>query len=862
MTAALHLQVGGHSGAARLRCPAPLPSCSAPAPPSSLSCLCQSSASLLSELSSLLSEVDSEISASVLSRHSSLLSQASNISALQQKLTAAQSRLRSLVQSLSRVQSALSAPYARLCSDSLQLAAIQSACELVRQCQRVAQVVDRMRALQPDSGELKDAVRLAACVHEALAVMTEADLSGVDAVDSQRPFIAEAERRVREEGRRALQLSLESGHQTETGQALQLFFNLGAAELVAAVDETVARAFDSLVSQLRRMADVTTLSTTAAAARAPAAAKPGPASASSAAGMSTFRSTLWDRVDTLLASLHSLCLQLAGLQTVLDKKRDPASHLLLADAYAAHRRGGGSGGLADWWAQLLALLEQELEATSRGSSFVKSVFVNEFPRLHAAFHALQLKLDAARAGGGGGGGGEATATSLLRCIAVFESGFLTRSLVRLHEPLQLMQSASSSLPTRSDCVSLVQHVGDALSSVHDSEAALQAAVAGNVSKSLQAFAAQAERLLNLNDDRDVLGAAAAPAQPASLSPVQRHNSELFALLLQVELPLSPAELSRKYPSLSAAALSRVRQGWQAVRAVSDAVLLHLFRNVVASVEAALVSVQDDEQRAARGGLLPAPADGSEPIASLRRRLTALLKTTLPAYTAHDPHSQLRLAPHLQQRQRSSTQRSSCSPRFRSAKPGLCSPSALCSLCSDQSAVPALRVSAGLQQRAGQAAAGSGRAAGGGDAAVAGAAAPRPAAPLAAALPRLLRAGRRRAAAPPAASAAAARPPDAAAPPVRLLRPARRLRPPPARAEAARVSRGRGGGRRRRAAAAADCCLRGGGAAPGRAQGSGRQPLCPGALPQTPRGAKAHQGDGGGGRGHSSAGRRQRGQQRP
>ena len=573
------------------------------------------STALLQDLASLLTEIDAEISSAVLSRHSSLLSQATNIGQLQQKLTAAHGRLRSLYQSVQRIQAALSAPYARLSSDSVQLSHLQSTCELVRQCQRVLALVEKMR--QVNAVDVKDLVKVAGQLHELRQVLHESELSGIDLVDAERAFIDETEERVRSEGRRWLQVSLEGHNHTELGYALQLFFSLHPDELLTALDLTLTRALDSLSTHVRRMTDVTSLTSGAAASKT----TPVKGASPPATSMSTFRSTLWDRVDSLLSTLLSQHTQMSTLEAVLVKKRDPTTHVLFID-WVAERRWP-KGVLHAWWQSAVELLETELDSTSRGSSFVKSVLVNEYPRLHAAFSALLARMK--------GEGRE-----LLGCLRTFEQAYITKTLAKLNEPLQLMTTPTSSsnasaapLPTRNDVSALIHAVEDALSSVHDNDEELQVAVTANVGRTLATFAALCERLLNINDDRDVLGSSGTGPAANALSLVQRHNSELFLLLSAVEQQLAAAEVKRKYPGIRAAAAAKVERGWQSLHEVSDALLHHLVRNVVAQLEAAVFAMQDDDFAPSRA----IHSEGSAAIVTLRKRLTVLTKTILPTYTS-------------------------------------------------------------------------------------------------------------------------------------------------------------------------------------------------------------------------------------
>lgn len=82
-----------------------------------------------------------------------------------------------------------------------------------------------------------------------------------------------------------------------------------------------------------------------------------------------------------------------------EKDRDKDKQLDGEDGDEEGQRGQDSQAAADsllqsFWDGAADTLISELESTAAGSSFIKSVFVNEFPRLSALFHSLFLRLHA------------------------------------------------------------------------------------------------------------------------------------------------------------------------------------------------------------------------------------------------------------------------------------------------------------------------------------------------------------------------------------------------------------------------------------------------------------------------------------
>jgi len=364
--------------------------------------------------------------------------------------------------------------------------------------------------------------------------------------------------------------------------------------------------------------------------------------------MSSFRSTLWERVDSLLAALTALTTQVTTLESVMKKKRDPSTHVLFMAAYTTHKKPITTTSLLQhYWHSLCQVLQQELEAANKNSAFVRNVFGNEYARLHAAWVSAWERLAVLVQQTVGEGLG--SRSDFLQPLHVFEVAYVTKNLSKLNEPLQLMSAsttssaasaASNHVPSRSDVSALLANIGDTLSAIHDSDEQLQLPLCNNVGKVLQAFAAQCERLMSIDDDREVLTGAA-----GGLSAIQRNNSELYGVVSAVDRELSPTELKRKYPSIKPAAMARAERGWHRVNEVSSGLLHHLFRNAVAHLETLLFNMHDEDMAANR----PIPAEGSDYIAALRRRLTYLTSTLLPAYSASavvDSNKQQAMAAHL------------------------------------------------------------------------------------------------------------------------------------------------------------------------------------------------------------------------
>ena len=226
-----------------------------------------------------------------------------------------------------------------------------------------------------------DLPKAAAAVHELEAILREADLSGIDLIDAELPFIRQSATAIREQATSLLRSGLAERSQAQIGSALQVFFNLGelrdasnaaARDIAGTVEASVASALDPA------------LFGPAAAARAAGGGGVlddggegggggGGGGAAQAAGLpppsavASWRESLWSRMDSVVEAFFIAASQLIELHRVLCKKRDPLTHTVFAsileeddvvtDVTEAARsggdcargaiRGGGGGGTVD-----------------------------------------------------------------------------------------------------------------------------------------------------------------------------------------------------------------------------------------------------------------------------------------------------------------------------------------------------------------------------------------------------------------------------------------------------------------------------------------------------------------------------------
>ena len=195
----------------------------------------------------------------------------------------------------------------------------------------------RRRASAAAAGDLAKAAKTLGDIEELRREGAgDDDFSGVDVVERDNRWLAEANRETRRRAGAALDQGIASASQAEVGAALQVFHNLG--ELKHAVDNRVASLAASAVDSVREALDPKALAREAGGSETNAGG--------GLSGMNThgrralmpppgeeerWAEILWQRIERALDAAKANCLAVWHLQRVLAKKRDPITHALFLD---------------------------------------------------------------------------------------------------------------------------------------------------------------------------------------------------------------------------------------------------------------------------------------------------------------------------------------------------------------------------------------------------------------------------------------------------------------------------------------------------------------------------------------------------
>nr|KAG5691678.1 hypothetical protein BaRGS_014133 [Batillaria attramentaria] len=205
--------------------------------------------------------------------------------------------------------------------------------------------------------------------------------------------------------------------------------------------------------------------------------------------------------------------QIQHLQKVLAKKRDPVTHVCFIDELAKHRQGSVNI-IQEFWENITRMLTREFKDASESSSFLKQAFEGEYPKLLRLYSDLwrrlqQFSLTVSVTPSAGAseivpleeGGKEEdifvpsekaqytydSEKALRDSLGDFENAYLSRSLSRLFDPINLVFTSSTcDPPTTEEVENIVKTISSELH-VSSVDTKLSITIAKNVSKTIQLF---------------------------------------------------------------------------------------------------------------------------------------------------------------------------------------------------------------------------------------------------------------------------------------------------------------------------------------------------------------------------------------
>ncbi|XP_002985481.2 conserved oligomeric Golgi complex subunit 5 [Selaginella moellendorffii] len=494
--------------------------------------------------------LEKQLRREVVLRHSELVQQLSSVKDMEGALGVVKIGVGSLENSVRRVRSEVAEPYKSIRSKSTQLSSLHTTVELLRAVVRVLKQLKRLRELVVDSSKPTDLSKAAQLWSEIDGLRSDADLSGIEVVDSELAWLKEAGTKIRSEAMRSLEAGMKAFNQAQVGAALQVYFNLG--ELRPTVESVIQKYKSQAVKSIASALDMKAISASVAAA-ATGPAGPGGAHRSGTPQLgagSRARDGLWQRLGQCMEQLHSILVAVWHLERVMIKKRDPVSHASFIDEVV---QAGDASLTERVWEAIVKAFASQMKSAFTSSSFVKEIFVLGYPKLlGVADNFLQRLVRDTEVKGASPAIKDADRQQLVTTLEPFQNAYLGQTLARLTDLVNNMFASSTllRLPTSEEPIAkLVARIQEEVEAAK-LDARLTLMVLKEVGKSVQLFAEKAEYQLATGPDaRQVTG----PATPSQLKnfALCHHLQDVHHRLSSMLTGLSPSAADILSPSLGA-----------------------------------------------------------------------------------------------------------------------------------------------------------------------------------------------------------------------------------------------------------------------------------------------------------------------
>uniref|UniRef100_A0A3Q3NLZ0 Conserved oligomeric Golgi complex subunit 5 n=1 Tax=Mastacembelus armatus TaxID=205130 RepID=A0A3Q3NLZ0_9TELE len=545
----------------------------------------------LAKLAQGISQLDKELHSQVVARHEDLLAQATGIESLEGVLQMMQTRISALQAAVDRIRTKIVDPYNKIVARITQLGRLQVACDLLRRIIRILYLSKRLQGqLQGGSREITKAAQ---SLNELDYLSHGVDLSGIEVIENDLLLISRARLEVENQAKRLLEQGMEIQNPTQVGTALQVFYNLG--NLTETISSVVGGYRTTIKDNITSALDIKGLTQSANPRGAPGrAALPTPGNTAA------FRAALWTNLEKLMDQICAACRQVQHLQKVLMKKRDPVSHVCFIDEII---KDGQPDILYTFWADVTNTLSEEFHRATEASSFLKQAFEGEFPKLLRLYNELWRRLQQYSASLQGAltssGGMETTLDftasetdnqdlfmhgkqdynpekALKNSLQLYEAAYLSKSLSRLFDPINLVfPMGGRNPPSNDELDSIIKTISSELN-VASVDPNLSLAVAKNAAKTVQLFCVKSEQLLcTQGDASQVIG---------PLTEGQRRNVAVVNSLYRLQQAVT--KVGRRVTALSITL--------EGVQALMSSAVQPLLQSVSDSIEAIIITLHQED----------------------------------------------------------------------------------------------------------------------------------------------------------------------------------------------------------------------------------------------------------------------------
>ncbi|XP_062611400.1 conserved oligomeric Golgi complex subunit 5-like isoform X4 [Saccostrea cucullata] len=552
----------------------------------------------LSKLAEGISLLDREIHSQIVAHHEDLLSQATGVETLEGVLQMMQSRIQSLLAAMDRIHSKVSEPFNKISSRTTQLRNLQDTCDLLRRIIRIMYLGKRLNSqLQ---GGAREITKAAQSLNELDYICEGVDLSGVEIIEQDRRFIKQARKDVESQAHKMLEQGMETQNPTQVATSLQVFHNLGSLHHI--VERVIQNCIENLNKNVRTSLDAQSL----AQQNVPRGrGGPGRAAMPVTGNTAAFRASLWTNMEKLMDNIYASCAQVQHLQKVLVKKRDPVTHVCFIEELGKHKEGPVNI-MQEFWESITHMLTNEFNNASEASTHLKQAFEGEYPKLLRLYNDLWRRLQqfsittATSVSQSEPSGEEETNTeddifipgskrnqydsekALRNTLTKFENAYLSKSLSRLFDPINLAFS-SANPPTTQEVETIVKTISSELN-VANVDAKLCNTVAKNVAKTIQLFAVKSEQLLVTDGEASQVIGPSTPGQQRNVTMVN-----ILYLLHQ-----SITKLLEGLNHFPPEAMESIQKSLEGVVVLMSNAISPLMSSVLDAVEAIILTMHQED----------------------------------------------------------------------------------------------------------------------------------------------------------------------------------------------------------------------------------------------------------------------------
>ena len=331
----------------------------------------------------------------------------------------------------------------------------------------------------------------------------------IEIIEQDKRMMLHARNDVERSADAMLSSGMESKGQNQMGIALQVFFNLNVLpEKVYQVISSMLKDIKNKASELLDAKKINSLLITEDSKQGknlPGRTSRTISSVPSSGNAAAFRTILWKNIETLLEVIFDKICEAMQLQKILTKKRDIVLGVNFIELIEETKRNI----VLNLWSECLILLKSHLYQSSSDSSTVKELLEGGFPKLirlfnenlwsklyhaaqnnNAAFNVPDLNL---------------TLQNPFECkddisddlrdvIIAYERQYLSRSLSRLFDPVNLMFAAGDS-PKQDELEEVFKAIKSEISNAQVDKV-LHATVIKNITKTVKLMCAKCEQLVD------------------------------------------------------------------------------------------------------------------------------------------------------------------------------------------------------------------------------------------------------------------------------------------------------------------------------------------------------------------------------